>query len=87
MKPAAPCPHLMKAFHDLDLAAPVTPRKITRGDEEALAKMPEDWFTAESLPHTVHNALWRCQRLETLGKLERRVVGKTPDLKSEFKKK
>ncbi len=87
MKP--PDPHLLKAFADLGIASSPTvkPRQITKGDEEALARMPAgDWFTPESLPHTVRNAVWRCQRLEAQGKLESRVVGKVPDLKTEWKK-
>lgn len=59
----------------------------TKGDAESLAKMPAGWFKASTLPYTIRNAYWRCQRLETHGKLESRVVGEIPHLETEWKKK
>lgn len=63
-------------------------KKFTRCDEKAVAAMPAvDWFIAERLPHTVRSPRYRCDRLVDLGILERRVVGRIPHLRTEFRKK
>lgn len=57
--------------------------KLTAADMEALKQLPRGWFRAEHLPF--NRPIYRCERLEKGGKLQRRVIGIYPDVWSEFK--
>jgi hypothetical protein len=61
-------------------------KAITDADRYALTKMPEGWFKPGDLPYLVRSPHFRCQRLEQLGQLERRIMGEIPDLWSEYRK-
>lgn len=66
--PAAPEPEV----------APSSTRKaatsgpLTRPQVDALARMPEGWFSSEVLSHAIHAADGMCQRLVKKGALEQR---------------
>jgi hypothetical protein len=60
---------------------------ITKADADALALMPDCWFYAHSLPHMVRRADWRCERLVSLGQLERRIDDAAETLRWEYRKK
>ena len=57
---------------------------MTDADVEALENLPSGWFRAEHLPF--NRPIYRCERLEQRGKLQRRVVGTYPDIWSEYKR-
>ncbi|WHP32808.1 hypothetical protein QMG90_07870 [Trabulsiella odontotermitis] len=57
--------------------------RLTTADMEALKQVPSGWFKAEHLPF--NRPIYRCERLEKGGKLQRRVIGIYPDVWSEFK--
>ncbi|MDU1024821.1 MAG: hypothetical protein E7A34_01585 [Leclercia adecarboxylata] len=57
---------------------------LTAVDVEVLNKLPYGWFRAEHLPF--NRPMYRVERLEKLGKLQRRVLGTYPDIWSEYKR-
>ncbi|PXW50397.1 hypothetical protein DFO55_12468 [Grimontella sp. AG753] len=57
---------------------------LTSADIEALNQMPDGWFRPEHLPF--NRPMYRCERLEQHGKLQRRVMGCYPDIWSEYKR-
>ncbi|MRG31831.1 hypothetical protein [Enterobacter cancerogenus] len=57
---------------------------LTNADIEALNRLPYGWFRAEHLPF--NRPMYRCERLEQRGKLQRRVVGTYPIIWSEYKR-
>lgn len=52
-------------------------RPFTRADREALARLPEgtEWFEIHQVSFMVQNPTWRCDRLVTMGVLEKDVFG------------
>lgn len=59
--------------------------KRTKVDDEILKILPNcGWFNPRHLPF--NKPEYRCERLETLGLLERKVSGKYPFLVTEYRK-
>ena len=61
--------------------------RLTAADRDAIAAMPTGWFAALELPYPrkIKRAEYRCDRLENMGILERRVTGVYPRLTTEFR--
>lgn len=57
---------------------------LTAADMEVLNKTPDGWFRADQL--YINRPMYRCERLEQRGKLQRRVLGTYPNIWSEFKR-
>lgn len=57
---------------------------LTAVDVEVLSKPPSGWFSAEHLPF--NRPMYRCERLEQLGKLQSRVLGAYPNIYREYKR-
>lgn len=57
---------------------------LTKADIESLSLLPSGWFSAEHLPF--NRPMYRCERLERLGKLQSRVLGTYPNIYREYKR-
>lgn len=59
---------------------------LTAADRDAIAAMPTGWFNVLELPYPgIKRAEYRCDRLNNMGILERRVTGVYPRLTTEFR--
>lgn len=64
--------------------------KMTKIDDEVLAKLPDDWFDPldpDAIPHYIRCPEHRCERLEAFGRLERRYAGTYPGSIRQYRKK
>lgn len=57
---------------------------MTESDKRTLKYIPEGWFCAEDLNTILTRRDYRCQRLEKLGVLRKRVIGHFPTIKTEY---
>lgn len=59
-------------------------RSLTVADNEALAMMPEGWFTLWSVPSGLSRPAYRVNRLVDAGVLESRICGTYPNHVAEY---